>query len=67
VRIDLRKGVEGLAASGPREIRFTLRAGESEAVARPAELLVALFGPELTRPGVARIVRESAIFGTPAT
>jgi radical SAM family uncharacterized protein/radical SAM-linked protein len=67
VRIDLRKGVEGLAASGPREIRFTLRAGESEAVARPAELLAALFGPELTRPGVARIVRESAIFGTPAT
>ncbi|HTO99706.1 MAG TPA: TIGR03960 family B12-binding radical SAM protein [Myxococcales bacterium] len=67
VRIDLRKGVEGLFASGPREIRFTLRAGENEAVARPSELLTALFGPELTRPGVARIVRESAIFGAPAT
>ncbi len=66
VRIDLRTSVAGLAASGPREIRFTLRAGENEAVARPAELLTALFGAELTRPGVARIVRENAIFGTPA-
>lgn len=67
IRIDLRKGVEGLAATGPREIRFTLRAGDNEAVARPSELLSALFGAELTRPGVARIVREEAIFGTPST
>ena len=66
VRIDLRTSVASLAASGPREIRFTLRAGESEAVARPSELLTALFGADLTRPGVARIVRENAIFGTPA-
>ncbi|HZR09046.1 MAG TPA: TIGR03960 family B12-binding radical SAM protein [Myxococcales bacterium] len=66
VRIDLRTSVASLAAMGPREIRFTLRAGESEAVARPSELLAALFGAELTRPGVARIVRENAIFGTPA-
>ena len=53
-------------AAGPREIRFTLRAGANDAVARPSELLSALFGAELTRPGVARIVRENAIFGTPA-
>ncbi len=66
VRVDLKKSVEDLAASGPREIRFTLRAGENEAVARPSELLSALFGTALTRPGVARIVRERAVFGPPA-
>jgi radical SAM-linked protein len=66
VRIDLKRAVEGLTATGAREIRFTLRAGETEAVARPSELLAALFGAEATRPGVARIVRESVIFGTPA-
>jgi radical SAM-linked protein len=66
VRIDLKKSIDRLAAAGPREIRFTLRAGENDAVARPSELLAALFGPELTRPGVARIIREDALFGTPA-
>ena len=66
VRIDLKRAVDGLVATSAREIRFTLRAGEAEAVARPSELLAALFGPESTRPGVARIVRESVIFGTPA-
>jgi hypothetical protein len=58
--------VDGLVATGAREIRFTLRAGENDAVARPSELLAALFGADSTRPGVARIVRESVIFGTPA-
>ncbi|HYY53107.1 MAG TPA: TIGR03960 family B12-binding radical SAM protein [Myxococcales bacterium] len=66
VHVDLKKSLEWLAAAGPREIRFTLRAGENDAVARPSELLSALFGAELTRPGMARIVRENAIFGTPA-
>ena len=66
VRIDLKKSVDCLVAENAREIRFTLRAGENEAVARPSELLAALFGTELTRPGVARIVRENAIFGIPA-
>ena len=66
VRIDLKKSVDRLVAENAREIRFTLRAGENEAVARPSELLAALFGTELTRPGVARIVRENAIFGVPA-
>src|SRR3989454_2688830 len=66
VRIDLKKSVDRLVAENAREIRFTLRAGENEAVARPSQLLAALFGTELTRPGVARIVRENAIFGVPA-
>ena len=66
VRIDLKKSVDRLVAENAREIRFTLLAGENEAVARPSELLAALFGTELTRPGVARIVRENAIFGIPA-
>jgi len=66
IAVDLRNAVEGLQATGPREIRFTLRAGGNEAVARPSELLSAIFGAELTRPGVARIVRERALFGTPA-
>src|SRR5438105_11837434 len=66
VRIDLKKSLDRLVATGPREIRFTLRAGENDAVARPSELLSALFGAELSRPGVARILRENAIFGLPA-
>ena len=66
VHIDLKASLDRLVACGPREIRFTLRAGENDAVARPSELLAALFGADLTRPGVARIVRESAVFGTPA-
>jgi radical SAM-linked protein len=66
IRIDLKKAVDAMVATGPREIRFTLRSGENEAVARPSELLSAIFGAELTAPGVARIVRESAIFGAPA-
>ncbi|HEY5677600.1 MAG TPA: TIGR03960 family B12-binding radical SAM protein, partial [Myxococcales bacterium] len=66
VRIDLKAAVDGLTATGAREIRFTLRAGETGAVARPSELLAALFGAEATRPGVARIVREGVIFGAPA-
>jgi radical SAM family uncharacterized protein/radical SAM-linked protein len=66
VRIDLKAAVDGLTAPGAREIRFTLRAGESEAVARPAELLAALFGAECTRPGVARLVRENVVFGPAA-
>jgi len=65
ITIDLKKAVEGLAAEGGRALRFTLRAGENEAVARPSEILSALFGAEWTRPGVARIVRERALFGPP--
>ena len=64
--IDLKKSVERIAAENGRALRFTLRAGENEAVARPSELLSALFGAEWTRPGIARIVRERAIFGPPA-
>jgi radical SAM-linked protein len=66
IQIDLKAAVHGLAATGPRELRFTLRAGEMEAVARPAELLAALFGAEWTKPGVARLVRENAVFGVPS-
>src|SRR5882762_11134992 len=65
VRVDLKKSVDGLVAEGPREIRFTLRAGEQEAVARPSELLAALFGSEIVKPGVTRLVRESVVFGPP--
>ena len=65
VRIDLKAAVQGLAAEGPHVLRFTLKAGEAEAVARPAELLAALFGAEFVKPGVARLVRESVIFGAP--
>jgi radical SAM-linked protein len=35
VRIDLKAAVQGLMAEGPHLLRFTLRAGEAEAVARP--------------------------------
>ncbi|HYS11398.1 MAG TPA: TIGR03960 family B12-binding radical SAM protein [Myxococcales bacterium] len=66
VRVDLKASVEGLAADGPREVRFTLKAGEPEAVARPSELLSALFGAELVKPGRSRLIRESVVFGPPA-
>jgi radical SAM-linked protein len=65
VRIDLKAAAFDLAADGPRGLRFTLKAGEAEAVARPAELLTALFGAESVRPGVARLVREKVVFGAP--
>jgi hypothetical protein len=64
--IDLKAAAYGLCASGSNEVRFTLRAGENEATARPSELLSALFGAEWVRPGVARLVRENVIFGAPA-
>ncbi len=64
-RIDLKSAVHDLAAPGPREVRFTLKAGETEAVARPSELLAALFGPEWVKPGVARLIRENVVFGKP--
>jgi radical SAM family uncharacterized protein/radical SAM-linked protein len=66
VRIDLKAALSGLVAEGPSDLGFTLRAGEAEATARPAELLTALFGEEWARPGIARLVRESVVFGTPA-
>src|SRR5205085_2247680 len=66
VRVDLKSAVHSLVAATSRELRFTLRAGENHATARPSELLSALFGPEWVKPGVARIVRESVIFGAPA-
>ena len=66
LRIDLKAAVDGLHAGGPGELRFTLRAGETSATARPAELLSMLFGPEWAKPGLARIVREDVVFGTPA-
>jgi hypothetical protein len=66
VRIDLKSALQSLDAVGPRELRFTLRAGETQATARPSELLSALFGPEWVKPGVARIVRENVVFGAPA-
>jgi hypothetical protein len=66
VRIDIKAALTGLAAEGPCDLGFTLRAGEAEATARPAELLAALFGEEWARPGVAHLVRESVAFGAPA-
>ena len=33
---------------------------EQDAVARPSELLAALFGSEIVKPGLTRLVRESA-------
>jgi radical SAM-linked protein len=66
VRIDLKSALQALCAGGPREVRFTLRAGETQATARPSELLGALFGPEWVKPGLARIVRENVVFGAPA-
>ncbi|HEX4382035.1 MAG TPA: DUF2344 domain-containing protein, partial [Myxococcales bacterium] len=67
VTIDLKRSVDNLVATGPNALRFTLKAGENEAVARPSELLSALFGAEWTRPGVATLIRESVVFGAPAT
>ena len=67
LQIDLAKGVTNLRATGPHTLKFTLRAGQNEAVARPSELLGALFGEEHVRPGVARLVREDVVFGQPAT
>jgi radical SAM family uncharacterized protein/radical SAM-linked protein len=67
VRVDLKAAVQGLRAEGPREVRFTLRAGEQAATARPVELLEALFGAQWVRPGVARVAREEALFGTPSS
>ncbi len=78
VPVDLRAAVIALllqrpaaAASGasgmesPALLRFTLRAGEGEATARPQELLAQLLGKELSAPGALRIVRESVLFGEP--
>ena len=65
--IDLKAAVSKLSAAGPREVRFTLRAGEGEATARPGELLSALFGADWVKPGVARLVRENVVFGAPTT
>jgi radical SAM-linked protein len=65
-RIDLKAAIGRLEAVGPRELRFTLRAGEAEATARPSELLAELFGAQWVKPGVARLVRESVVFGAPA-
>jgi len=62
IEIDLKRAVDGLRAVGPRELLFTLRAGESAAVARPSELLSELFGAQWVKPGIARLVRENAIF-----
>jgi radical SAM-linked protein len=66
VRIDLKRSVDNLVATGPRALRFTLKAGEAEAVARPSELLTALFGAECVKPGVAFLCREAVVFGEPA-
>src|SRR5207302_9755405 len=65
-RIDLKAAVQRLEPAGSRSLRFTLRAGETHATARPSELLGALFGPEWVQPGIARIVRENVVFGAPA-
>ncbi len=64
--IDLKAALGSIEAVGPRELRFTLRAGEVEATARPAELLAHLFGTEWVKPGVARLVREGVVFGAPS-
>lgn len=63
--IDLKHGVESLRALSTTELSFTLRAGEGEATARPAELLRELFGAEWAQPGVARLQRVAVIFGAP--
>jgi hypothetical protein len=66
VRVDLKASVLRMRAESPRELRFTLRAGEKEATARPSELLTELFGQDWAKPGVARIVREDVSFDAPA-
>ncbi len=63
--LDLRAAVLALEAEGESVLRFTLRAGEGEATARPAELLAHLLGEESARAPGLRIVREAAIFGEP--
>ena len=63
--IDLKEAIQKLEAVGPRSVRFTLRAGEEKATARPGELLGWMFGAEATRPGVLRLLREEAVFGAP--
>jgi radical SAM-linked protein len=67
VRVDLKASIQRIAATSARELRFTLRAGEKDATARPSEVLAELFGPEAARPGAARIVREEVAFGSPAS
>ncbi len=64
--IDLKAALGAIQAVGARELRFTLRAGETEATARPGELLSHLFGAEWVKPGVTRLVRENVVFGAPA-
>jgi hypothetical protein len=62
LRIDLKAAVQEIRAEGSRSLRFTLRAGETQATARPYELLAAIFGSEWIKPGLTRIARENAIF-----
>jgi len=64
VSIDLRAAVSELSLE-ERTLRFTLRAGETEATARTGELLAHLFGAAFEESGEARIVREAVIFGAP--
>ena len=65
IAIDLKKSVDGLLAEGPRLLRFILRTGDGEAVARPAELLGAVLGSEMARPGAVRLLRQRAVFEPP--
>ncbi|TMA18409.1 MAG: DUF2344 domain-containing protein [Deltaproteobacteria bacterium] len=62
LRIDLKAAVQAIRAEGRSSLRFTLRAGETQATARPYELLEALFGSEWVKAGMTRIVRENALF-----
>jgi radical SAM family uncharacterized protein/radical SAM-linked protein len=62
LRIDLKAAVQEIRSQGPHSLRFTLRAGETQATARPYELLGAIFGAEWVKPGLTRIVRENALF-----
>src|SRR2546423_1568619 len=66
VRVDLKSAVHSLAPAGPRELRFTLRAGGTHPTARPAPLLAPLFGPEGVKPGLAPLVPGNAAFVAPA-
>jgi len=63
-RIDLKAAVQSIRAEGSASLRFTLRAGEAQATARPYELLEAIFGREWVKPGLTRIVRENALFAS---
>jgi radical SAM-linked protein len=60
-RINLKETVLALEAEGPRRVRFTVRAGEGGATARPSELLCYLFGEASTQPGLASIRREALL------